>query len=169
MVQQIAMAIFATPLAVHAGLDYPELHGLDEKQDNLPPFHDVNGVKIQEVMLGTGPLITPGAKVSIQYVLRRSNGYFIDASYGFDRFETFPFRFGRGQVIAGFEIGVDGMREGGRRRFVVPPSLGYVHGAGKKDAGPIPPDYGARRSIASHAREPLIFEVLVVRVKPVAV
>lgn len=98
-------------------------------------------------------------------MLRRSNGYFIDASYGFDRFETFKFLAGSGEVVEGFERAVKGMKVGGRRRFVVPPALGYVNGTGKGCAGPIPPDFGARRSLASHAKEPLIFEVMVVKIR----
>lgn len=154
------------PLISQATLEFPELHGLDEKPDELPPFRNVNGVKIQEVYFGKGKTVEKGSQVSVKYVMRRSNGYFIDASYGFDRFETYSFRTGNGQVVQGFEIGVDGMSEGGRRRFVVPPSLGYVKGTGKQDPGPIPPDFGARRSLSAHSREPIIFEVLVVKVRP---
>lgn len=162
----LIMAPVLFPKASKAALEYPELHGLDEKPDGLPPFRNVNGVKIQEVAVGNGKSIENGAQVSINYVMRRSNGYFIDASYGFDRFETYTFRAGSGQVIQGFEIGIEGMREGGRRRFVVPPSLGFVKGSTKKDPGPIPPDFGARRSLSAHSQESIIFEVLVVRVKP---
>lgn len=150
-------------------LEYPELRGLDEQPDNLPPFRSVNGVQIQDVSVGNenSTAVSLGTQVSIKYVLRRSNGYFIDASYGFDRFETFQFRPGGGSVIRGFDIGVEGMHEGGRRRFVVPPQLGYVSGTAKQDPGPIPPDFGARRSLSAHSREALIFEVAVVRVRPV--
>lgn len=156
------------PLATQAAqstLEFPELRGLEEKPDNLPPFRDVNGVKVQEIIVGKGAEVTDGSQVSINYVLRRSNGYFIDATYGFDRFETYTFRAGSGNVIRGFDIALAGMREGGRRRFVVPPSLGYVSGTKKGNPGPIPPDFGPRRALASHSREPLIFEVVVVRVK----
>lgn len=150
-------------------LEYPELRGLDEKPDNLPPFRSVDGVQIQDVSVGNenSTAVSSATQVSVKYVLRRSNGYFIDASYGFDRFETFQFRPGGGSVIRGFDIGVDGMHEGGRRRFVVPPQLGYVSGTAKQDPGPIPPDFGARRSLSAHSREALIFEVAVVRVRPV--
>lgn len=121
---------------------------------------------IQEISTGTGrDTVESGVLVSVKYVLRRSNGYFIDASYGFDRFETFNFRAGSGQVIDGFEKGLSGMRVGSRRRFVVPPTLGYVQGVGKGKAGPTPPDFGARRSLTSHKSEPLIFEVQVVRIR----
>lgn len=164
-----ALVMLPVPLMANAAqstLDFPELRGLDEKPDSLPPFRDVDGVKVQEIIVGKGAEVVDGSQVSVKYVLRRSNGYFIDASYGFDRFETYTFRAHSGDVIRGFDIALAGMREGGRKRFVVPPSLGYVAGTKQNNPGPIPPEFGPRRALASHVREPLIFEVVVVRVKP---
>lgn len=162
------LALTVLPLPTHSALDHPELHGLDEQSPATPAFKDLgDGLKSQEIVIGSGDQsITPGAQVALKYVLRRSNGYFIDASYGFDRFDTFKFRAGSGEVVEGFERAVRGMKMGGRRRFVVPPALGYVKGVGKECAGPIPPDFGARRSLASHAKEPLLFEVMVVKIRP---
>lgn len=120
---------------------------------------------MEDVAEGTGDVAGDGALVGVKYVLRRSNGYFVDASYGFERFEVFSFRVGAGSVVDGFERGVRGMRVGGRRRFVVPPALGYVRGTGKGAPGPIPPDWGARRSLEAHRSEPLVFEVQLVKVK----
>lgn len=151
------------PRRLYAALEYPELRGLDEKPQGSP-FYMQDGVKIQEVTSGAGDeTVRPGNVVSVKYVLRRSNGYFIDASYGFDRFENYSFRAGSGQVIEGFDRAVKGMRIGARRRFVVPPELGYVNGV--KGPGPVPPDFGAKRSLASHAKEPLVFEVQVVKIR----
>jgi len=52
-----------------------------------------------------------------RYVLRRSNGYFVDSSYGFDRFDTFDYKAGSGEVVAGFDQAIKGMYPGGRRRW----------------------------------------------------
>ncbi|KAI0561510.1 Peptidylprolyl isomerase [Gracilaria domingensis] len=150
--------------AAKSSIEFPELRGLAERDDQMPVFRKQNGVKMQDLYNGIGEFeVEPGRLVSVKYVLRRSNGYFIDASYGFDRFETFTFRAGTGQVVQGFEAGLSGMKEGGRRRFIVPPDLGYVDGT--RGAGPIPPDFGAKRSLASHAKESLIFEVEVVKIR----
>lgn len=161
-------AVIALPLSANARIEGPELRGLSDNSDGQPLFLDIgSGVKAQEVAPGTGDeKVETGSVVGVKYVMRRSNGYFIDASYGFDRFETFTFRAGEGQVVKGFEVGVNGMRVGGRRRFVVPPRLGYVDGVAKGRPGPIPPDFGARRSLTAHAKEPLVFEVQVVKIRP---
>lgn len=148
-------------------LEYPELRGLDDTVGSVSPapFRAQDGIKMQDINEGTGASVEDGRVVSVKYVLRRSNGYFVDASYGFDRFDTYSFRAGSGTVVEGFERGVRGMREGGRRRFVVPPSLGYGDKPTANSPGPIPPGFGPRRALASHSREPLIFEVLVVKVR----
>lgn len=154
-------------MSTEAALEYPELRGLDETPDDLPAFRMVDGVRVQDVSAGdvSSLAVGPSTLASVRYVLRRSNGYFIDASYGFDRFDTYAFRPGSGQVTRGFDTAVAGMHEGGRRRFVIPPDLGYVVGTRKGDPGPIPPDFGARRALAAHCKEPLVFEVVVVRVR----
>lgn len=155
------------PLAVQARIEGPELRGLADPPRDEPSFRDIGqGIKAQDVAVGTGgEAVEDGSVVGVKYVMRRSNGYFIDASYGFDRFETYSFRAGVGQVVPGFDLALRGMRIGGRRRFVLPPELGYVKGVGKGKPGPIPPEFGAQRSLAAHSKEPLIFEVQVVKIR----
>jgi len=58
-----------------------------------------------------------------------STGQQFDASW--DRRSTFDFKLGGGEVIAGWDEGVAGMKVGGRRRLTIPPALGY----GSKGAG----------------------------------
>jgi peptidylprolyl isomerase len=66
----------------------------------------------------------------VHYVgVAASNGVEFDASW--NRGDTFSFRLGAGQVIAGWDQGVAGMRVGGRRRLVIPAHLGY----GSRGAG----------------------------------
>lgn len=85
---------------------------------------------IEDLEVGDGEEATPGQNVEVHYVgvSWRTRQQF-DASW--DRGETFEFRLGRGQVIAGWDEGVAGMKVGGRRRLVLPPDKAY----GKRGAG----------------------------------
>ena len=81
-------------------------------------------------MVGDGDEAHPGEQVSVQYVgLAWSTGSQFDASW--DRGEPLAFALGKGEVIAGWDQGVVGMRVGGRRRLTIPPHLGY----GSRGAG----------------------------------
>ncbi len=85
---------------------------------------------IEDLEVGDGDEARPGQEVSVHYVgVAWSTGKQFDASW--DRGETFEFGLGAGQVIAGWDQGVAGMRVGGRRRLTIPPQLGY----GSRGAG----------------------------------
>jgi peptidylprolyl isomerase len=85
---------------------------------------------VDDVTEGTGDEATAGAQVEVHYVgVAWSTGEQFDASW--DRGQTFEFRLGAGQVISGWDQGVQGMRVGGRRQLTIPPHLGYgARGAG---------------------------------------
>ncbi|QGG96078.1 FKBP-type peptidyl-prolyl cis-trans isomerase [Actinomarinicola tropica] len=85
---------------------------------------------LEDLEVGDGDEATPGRDVEVHYVgVAWSDGQQFDASW--DRNDTFRFGLGRGQVIAGWDEGVAGMRVGGRRRITIPPHLGYgAQGAG---------------------------------------
>lgn len=85
---------------------------------------------IEDEVVGEGAEATSGHTVEVHYVgISWSDGNQFDASW--DRDETFSFPLGAGYVIPGWEKGVEGMREGGRRRMTIPPALGYgATGAG---------------------------------------
>ncbi len=91
-------------------------------------------VTIDDLIVGTGAAATTGNTVTVNYVGRLQNGTQFDSSY--DRGQPFTFRLGVGQVIAGWDQGVPGMRVGGKRRLTIPPSLGY----GSQGYGAIPPN-----------------------------
>jgi len=85
---------------------------------------------IEDIEVGTGAEAVPGSSVEVHYAGNAwSTRQQFDASW--DRAETFTFRLGAGEVIAGWDQGVAGMHIGGRRRIVIPPHLGY----GKRGAG----------------------------------
>ncbi len=84
----------------------------------------------EDIEVGDGDEATTGSNVTVDYVGHSwSTRKQFDASW--DRNETFSFGLGKGQVIKGWDQGVAGMKVGGRRRIVIPPSLGY----GKAGAG----------------------------------
>ena len=87
-------------------------------------------LEMDDLEVGTGPQATAGSHVDVHYVgVSWSTGRQFDASW--DRRNTFSFRLGSGQVIAGWDQGVAGMRVGGRRRLTIPPDLAYgTQGAG---------------------------------------
>ncbi len=87
-------------------------------------------LELEDITVGDGDEAVTGKVVEVHYVgVSWSNGTQFDASW--DRGETFKFGLGRGQVIAGWDQGVAGMKVGGRRRITIPPMLGY----GKRGAG----------------------------------
>ncbi len=93
-------------------------------------------LELDDIVVGDGDEAVTGKIVDVHYVgVAWSTGAEFDASY--NRGATFAFGLGKGQVIAGWDQGVAGMRVGGRRRITIPPMLGY----GKRGAaGVIGPD-----------------------------
>jgi peptidylprolyl isomerase len=85
---------------------------------------------IEDVAVGDGPQAQAGQLATVHYVgVAFSSGKEFDASW--NRGQPFSFPLGGGQVIAGWDRGVVGMKVGGRRKLVIPPHLGY----GNRGAG----------------------------------
>ena len=94
--------------------------------DTDPP----DRLMIDDIVEGDGEEARSGHQVEVHYVgVSWSTGQQFDASW--DRGQTFRFGLGAGQVIAGWDQGVAGMKVGGRRKLTIPPKLGY----GKRGAG----------------------------------
>jgi peptidylprolyl isomerase len=112
-----------------ADIEKPQVH---VPEGEIPP----STLVIEDIEVGEGAEAVRGKTVEVHYVGHAwSNRKQFDASW--DRKSTFSFRLGAGQVITGWDQGVAGMKIGGRRRLVIPPSLGY----GKRGApGAIKPD-----------------------------
>src|SRR3954469_7440364 len=103
----------------------------DTKPDvTIPDEAAPTELVIDDLEVGDGPEATPGQTVSVHYVgVAWSSGQQFDASW--DRGSPFEFGLGGGQVIAGWDQGVAGMKVGGRRRLTIPPAMGY----GSRGAG----------------------------------
>jgi len=110
---------------------------LVDKKDviNMKPVQVIkkeNGLIIEVTQEGTGAQVKTGDIVSVDYRGYFKDGKVFDESY--KRGQQFSFTPGEGQVIAGWEEGVLGMKVGEKRRLTVPSTLGY----GPNDYGPIP-------------------------------
>lgn len=81
-------------------------------------------VQAQDVTVGTGATAAPGSIVSVLYVGRLSDGSVFDSSEAHNN-EPLVFQLGAPGIIAGFQIGINGMKEGGERVMQIPASLGY--------------------------------------------
>ncbi|MEE9544414.1 MAG: FKBP-type peptidyl-prolyl cis-trans isomerase [Rhodospirillales bacterium] len=104
------------------------------------------GLKIEDIEVGTGQEAATGMTVEVHYTGWLTNGFKFDSSL--DRGQPFSFGLGLRQVIKGWDQGVVGMKEGGKRRLTIPPELGY----GSREMGSIP------------ANSTLIFEVELLKV-----
>jgi FKBP-type peptidyl-prolyl cis-trans isomerase len=94
-----------------------------------------SGLQIIDVEVGTGAEAQAGQTVLVHYSGWLADGTKFDSSV--DRGQPFPFALGAGQVIAGWDEGVAGMKVGGKRRLIIPSDLAYGP-AGR--APVIPPD-----------------------------
>lgn len=117
-VPDIAHTRFAAPLAV----------------DLSTMTRTSGGGYLKDLIIGSGPAVAEGQLVAIHYVGNLADGRQFDANGPTDT--PFTFRLGAGDVIAGFDQGVAGMRVGGKRQVIIPPELGY----GAQGGGPIPPN-----------------------------
>ena len=117
------------------GLERPQV----EKPDGDIPFE----LLVEDLLVGDGDEAVSGTKVSVHYVgVAFSTGEEFDASW--NRGQPFEFKLGKGQVIPGWDAGVQGMKVGGRRKLTIPSAMAY----GARGAG---------NAIKPH--EPLIFVV----------
>lgn len=86
---------------------------------NLP-----DGLQIIDETVGTGTVADVGEMVTVNYVGTLSDGTVFDASANHGN-QGFTFLLGAGKVIKGWDEGVAGMKVGGKRKLVIPPSLAY--------------------------------------------
>jgi FKBP-type peptidyl-prolyl cis-trans isomerase len=107
-----------------------------------------SGVVYADLRGGSGnEKVQQGSRVNLQWVMRKSNGYFVDSS---ERNGGVPFIWTVGDTAAaikGLDEGVRGMKVGGVRRVLIPPSLAYVEGLEDGKPGPLPYGFGPRQQM----------------------
>ena len=91
-----------------------------------------SGMYYRDIVPGTGTTLTNGQTVGMRYVGSFANGQEFDSNPAPK--PVFSFKLGSGQVIRGWDLGLLGMKVGGRRQLVIPPELAY----GPNDYGKIP-------------------------------
>ncbi len=97
---------------------------MDKPEIEFPDGPAPSDLEVTDLQVGDGTEATSGSTVSVHYVgVAYSTGEQFDASY--DRGSPLQFRLGVGQVISGWDTGVQGMKVGGRRKLVIPPHLAY--------------------------------------------
>jgi peptidylprolyl isomerase len=103
---------------------------IEKPEIDFPEGPAPTDLEIVEIWEGDGPEAKAGATVSVHYVgVAFSTGEEFDASW--NRGTPLQFQLGAGQVIAGWDQGVQGMKVGGRRRLTIPSHLAY----GERGAG----------------------------------
>lgn len=106
-------------------------NGTTEKEKEKP----VGELKKEDLVVGTGEEAKTGDRVRVHYTGWLTNGDKFDSSKDADK--PFEFPLGAGQVIDGWDKGVVGMKEGGKRKLTIPPHMAY----GERGApGAIPPN-----------------------------
>ena len=124
----------ATPTAEateSADLEDTDTKPVIEKPSGDPPTELVK----KDIVKGKGKTARKGSQLSMQYVgVSFSTGEEFDASW--DRGEPFTFELGGGQVIQGWDQGIEGMKVGGRRQLTIPPDLAYGPAGAPPAIGP---------------------------------
>ncbi len=93
-----------------------------------------NGLIIEDIELGQGSEANEYNKITVNYTGKLEDGSIFDSSLKKGR-SPFTFTLGVGSVIKGWDLGVKGMKVGGKRKLTIPPELGY----GDRGAGSVIP------------------------------
>ena len=134
--RRIDEEILAAKAAIAAGTPAANVYSTQITRGTIgPSTTTTTTLKMEDLVIGTGRVASPGDTVSVHYVGTLTNGTKFDSSR--DRGTPFDFKLGSGVVIKGWDQGLVGMRVGGRRKLTIPPDLAYgAAGAGAK----VPPN-----------------------------
>jgi len=126
-----------------------------------------NGVQYFDAIVGDGPAAEQGRSVQFQWVIRRANGYFVDASSNYGD-EPFIYRVGdQKKIVPGIDSAIRGMKVGGVRRMLLPATQAFVGGLELDSPGPVPRDFGPRRQLINiqSTNQNVYFEIKLTKVK----
>ncbi len=126
----VLLACAASPSATIATTTFEPSLGIDTTV--MTPLR--GGLWYRDLEPGTGAEATRGRTVAVYYTGLFASGSEFEATQPPD--EPVRFRLGAGEVIAGWDRGIAGMRVGGRRQLVIPPALAY----GSRGTDRIPPN-----------------------------
>ncbi|MFJ2258842.1 FKBP-type peptidyl-prolyl cis-trans isomerase [Streptomyces sp. NPDC087844] len=108
---------------------------IEKPEIDFPGGEPPKDLDIKDIWEGDGPVAKAGDTVSVHYVgVAFSTGEEFDASW--NRGTPLQFKLGVGQVIAGWDQGVQGMKVGGRRQLVIPSHLAYGDSGAGARIGP---------------------------------
>jgi peptidylprolyl isomerase len=122
------------PGKTDSGAQSPKAENADSAATKAKEDTARGGLKIEDLKEGAGDPVKKGDRVSVHYTGWLTNGTKFDSSL--DRNSPFDVTVGVGQVIKGWDMGLVGMKAGGKRKLTIPPELAY----GSRGAGSIPPN-----------------------------
>lgn len=110
------------------------VQGFSQNSKKVEVNMAIEGLKIEDIVVGSGKEAVKGSKVTVNYTgyLDNKEGKKFDSSIGRG---PFTFDLGKGYVIKGWDEGVQGMKVGGKRTLTISPELGY----GSRGAGAVIP------------------------------
>jgi peptidylprolyl isomerase len=121
------ITLFTILILAGVGFMIADTQGGDKKKEEV--ITTKSGLKYVEVKVGDGKTAKAGNTVEVHYTGTLTNGKKFDSSR--DRGKPFSFNLGAGMVIKGWDEGVAGMKEGGKRKLMIPANLAY----GNRDVG----------------------------------
>lgn len=123
-IKSIVVGIIVLLVVIFGGYYVFVNYSATEAQPQDQATETADTVQVRDVIVGEGAEATPGSVVSTLYVGKLEDGTVFDSSEAHDN-EPLTFVLGTPELMPGFQIGINGMREGGERELVIPPSLGY--------------------------------------------
>ncbi|MBM3271970.1 FKBP-type peptidyl-prolyl cis-trans isomerase [Candidatus Kaiserbacteria bacterium] len=151
----VALIIVVLGVGAYVISKKPAAPTAEQTQQQVDAATASSTVQAQDVSVGTGAAAVPGSVVSVLYVGKLPDGTVFDSSAAHNN-EPLVFQLGTQGLIPGFQIGVNGMKEGGERLMAVPPELGY----GAQDVK------DANGKVIIPANSTIIFDVKLVKVEP---